>query len=93
MVEIMVEIGGGALSGMLNKEELKIAEGLLCPLSTTLKSLMSPWMKTADRFQKQNTQKWGISPPSSGRSAQSGDGRGLVWASCNNMTPRISPTL
>lgn len=52
------------MSVMLDHEELKTAEGLLCLLSITVKILTHPWLKTADSLQKQNTQGWDDpSPP------------------------------
>ena len=86
-----VEVGVGALSVMLNREELKTA-GLLCPLSTTLKSLMSPLLKTTNSFPKHSICKSGPVPTSS-CSAWGGDGHGLVLASGSNKTLWTSPAL
>lgn len=40
----------------MDREELKIAESLLCLLSTTAKTLMHPLLKTTCSFQIGNTQ-------------------------------------
>ena len=51
------EMRVGALSVTLYREELKTA-GLLCPLSTTLKSRMSPPAEKYRVSKTQHTQEW-----------------------------------
>ena len=86
-----VEVGVGALSVMLNREEPKTAS-LLSPLSTTLKSLMSPLLKTTNSLQKHSICKSGT-VPTSPCSAWGGGGHGLVMASGSNKTLWTSPAL
>lgn len=50
------------MSVMLDQEEQKTAEGLLCLLSITVKILTRPWLKTTDSL-KNRTHKGGMTPP------------------------------